>query len=187
MLEPGRSRPPGPQRRRAAPRLWGSPFGGRPRCTQRGGGSVKGSPKAKGRPEALGQPPWGAASLYSARRGSIKGSPKAKGRPEALGQPPWGRPRCTQRGGGSVKGSPKAKGRPEALGQPPWGAASLYSARRGLHHRPSPSASPGMARSVPSFSRCQASRVACLASSQCRREVPRALSQPAASSGSTSS
>lgn len=52
---------------------------------------------------------------------------------------------------------------------------------------PSRSESPGVARSMPSLTRCQASRDACLARSHSRPELPRLLFQSRPRSGSTSS
>src|SRR5512133_983708 len=52
---------------------------------------------------------------------------------------------------------------------------------------PSRSESPGTARSTVSLTRCQASRVACLACSHSRLEVPRVLFQSRPRSDSTSS
>lgn len=52
---------------------------------------------------------------------------------------------------------------------------------------PSRSESPGIARSTVSLTRCQASRVACLARPHSRLELPRLLFQSRPSSGSTSS
>ena len=60
-------------------------------------------------------------------------------------------------------------------------------ARAEAVYLPSRSESPGVARSIVSLTRCQASRDACRARSQSRRDSPRASRQPADSSGSISS